>query len=188
LWLLWQLWLLQLLVLDHVLGCVGLLQSLVDRRRRNGSPLFFHLRNDLGDLNVQAELIKIHLHTPSEHDLDSHDLGGEIHLIHKITKPVGGSELFVLGVFFNEVKKKSTSKSDDKHETLIHSAFFKMWSNAVGKSEQKEETASEIQNIDPRNLLPDTGRWFLYEGSLTTEPYSEIVSWLVFKEPLEILS
>ena len=29
--------------------------------------------------DVRAELVKIHLHTPSEHDVEGQDLGGEVH-------------------------------------------------------------------------------------------------------------
>lgn len=34
--------------------------------------------------------------------------------------------------------------------------------------------------------MPKTDKWYRYEGSLTSEPYSEIVSWLVFVDPLGI--
>lgn len=42
---------------------------------------------------LKAELVKIHLHTPSEHDLEGSNQDGEIHLIHKIDSPTTGSEL-----------------------------------------------------------------------------------------------
>lgn len=78
---------------------------------------------------VQAELVKIHLHTPSEHDLEGNDLGGEIHLIHEIASPTLGSQLLVVGVFFNE----STSP--------IETDFFGMWAAQVAKS--RSATAGE---------------------------------------------
>lgn len=119
--------------------------------------------------NVEAELIKIHVHTPSEHDVDGHDLAGEIHLIHRILNPQMGSELIVLGVFFAKLK------------TSVAPEFFKMWASGA-----KSNKSSQTYSIDPRKLLPNTAKWFRYEGSLTTAPYSEIVSWLVFKEPIGI--
>ena len=124
----------------------------------------------MGD--VQAELIKIHLHTPSEHDLEGNDLGGEIHLIHEIASPTLGSQLLVVGVFFDE----STSP--------IETDFFGMWAAQVAKS--RSAKAEEEVQIDPRKLMPKTDRWYRYEGSLTSEPYGEIVSWLVFVDPLGI--
>jgi carbonic anhydrase len=33
-------------------------------------------------------------------------------------------------------------------------------------------------------LPADTSRYYRYEGSLTTPPYEENVSWVIYKEPL----
>jgi carbonic anhydrase len=122
----------------------------------------------LGD--IRARLIKIHLHTPPEHDLEGDDTGGEIHLIHEIVAPTTGSTLLVLGVFFRE-------RAEDAHAPM--KGFFDTWTKGCA-SETGEVT------IDPRCLLPDTSEWYRYEGSLTTKPYDEIVSWLVFTKPLGI--
>lgn len=124
----------------------------------------------IGD--VKAELVKIHLHTPSEHDVEGSDLGGEIHLIHEIANPTSGSELVVVGVFFNESKSP------------IETDFFGMWAALVGKG--RSAKAREEVQIDPRKLLPKTDKWYRYEGSLTSEPYSEIVSWLVLVDPVGV--
>lgn len=42
--------------------------------------------------------------------------------------------------------------------------------------------------IDARKLLPSQRKWYRYEGSLTSEPYSEIVTWIVFPALLSISS
>lgn len=125
----------------------------------------------MGD--VKAELVKIHLHTKSEHNLEGKDLDGEIHLIHEIVNPTGGSDLLVVGVFFK------VSKSPIKTE------FFKEWTAQTSKSRSAKAKEKVVQ-IDPRKLLPKTDKWFRYEGSLTSEPYSEIVSWLVFVDPIGV--
>lgn len=121
--------------------------------------------------NIDARLIKIHLHTPPEHDLERDDTGGEIHLIHRIVAPTSGSTLLVVGVFFRE-----------HADAPPMGAFVDSW---------KRGCASEVEaaSIDPRTLLPrDTTKWYRYEGSLTSKPYDEIVSWLIFTEPLRITS
>jgi carbonic anhydrase len=122
----------------------------------------------------KAELVKIHLHTPSEHDIEGANQDGEIHLIHKIESPAAGSELIVLGVFF----KKSAKP--------IKGDFFQLWTNEL-KAAKKLQDGKETQ-IDPRNLLPLQDKWYRYEGSLTSEPYNEIVTWVVFPAPLGIAS
>lgn len=129
----------------------------------------------MGD--VKAELIKIHLHTPSEHDIEGKDLGGEIHLIHRLASPVNGSELVVVGVFFNE------DKEAEKRE------IFSMWAAQVDPK-LKKDPDSKRANLDPRRIVPKNPngeQWYRYEGSLTSEPYSEIVSWLVFVDPIGVL-
>ena len=123
--------------------------------------------------NAKAELIKIHLHTPSEHDVEGNDLGGEIHLIHKIENLHAGSELLVVGVFFSE------DKSAEQLE------FFSMWADQVGGKQNKKSGSVEI---DPRKFIPKKQQWYRYEGSLTSEPYSEIVRWLVLMDPIGVVS
>merc|ERR1719510_1717629 len=41
-------------------------------------------------------------------------------------------------------------------------------------------------SIDPTKLLPANKTFFTYPGSLTTPPLFESVTWLVFKEPVEM--
>lgn len=125
----------------------------------------------LGD--VTAELVKIHLHTKSEHDLEGADLDGEIHLIHKINDPTDGSEFIVVGIFFDQSAKAAETE------------LFSLWASNVGKRNTAKSNTESIE-IDPRNILPDLSKWYRYEGSLTSEPYSEIVSWLVLVDAIGV--
>lgn len=131
---------------------------------------------------VTAELKKIHLHTPSEHDLEGEDQDGEIHLIHQINDPQAGSVYVVLGVFFSTDGPKRGAKAD-----ADLSAFYSAWATEA-QGRKRAGGGGGAVTIDPRRLLPKTDKWFRYEGSLTTEPYSEIVSWVVFRTPLGITS
>ncbi|MBC8115927.1 MAG: carbonic anhydrase family protein [Candidatus Saccharimonas sp.] len=137
---------------------------------------------------VTAELVKIHLHTPSEHELEGENKGGEIHLIHQIKNPTGGSELLVLGVFF-EVKAKKEKAEKEEKATSVESKFFQLWAASLKAAAQQTGLADAPDvSIDPRHLLPKTTKWYRYEGSLTSEPYREIVSWVVFTKTLGIES
>jgi carbonic anhydrase len=127
---------------------------------------------------VTAELIKIHVHTPAEHKLDGKQGDGEIHLIHEIKKPTGGSTLIVLGVFFNA-----------RNTRCVKSDFFQVWSAPLMPAAKQADSDTEnTVMIDPNCLLPNTGKWFRYEGSLTSPEFAERVSWVVFPDTLGIRS
>ena len=42
--------------------------------------------------------------------------------------------------------------------------------------------------INPANFLPPSKSYWTYLGSLTTPPLCESVTWIVFKQPIEISS
>jgi len=125
---------------------------------------------------VTAKLVKIHVHTRSEHHVDGEELDGEIHLVHRIVEPTAGSTgstLIVLGVFF---------AADTDPRTCVPHELCEAWAGSRGA-----DAGAEVK-ITPGLLLPDQSRWYRYEGSLTTPAYDEIVSWLVFATPLGIAS
>ncbi len=49
-----------------------------------------------------------------------------------------------------------------------------------------EEDAKGPLEVDPNGLPPKTLGYWTYEGSLTTPPCSEIVDWMVAREPIEV--
>ena len=49
-----------------------------------------------------------------------------------------------------------------------------------------EEGAKGPLEVDPNGLLPKSLGYWTYEGSLTTPPCSEIVDWMVAREPIEV--
>lgn len=45
-----------------------------------------------------------------------------------------------------------------------------------------------FSNFDPKNLLPAPLNFWTYEGSLTTPPLHESVTWIVLREPISVSS
>ncbi|XP_037069435.1 carbonic anhydrase-like [Pollicipes pollicipes] len=113
----------------------------------------------------------------SEHTVDGHKYAAELHLVH-----------------YNK-KYGSFAAAADKDDGLAVIGIFLK----VGK-ENKEllKVTNTLKNIkycgstakmepsDPDNFMPDTRRYWTYEGSLTTPPLYESVTWIVFAEPTEI--
>ncbi|MDJ0800809.1 MAG: carbonic anhydrase [Calothrix sp. MO_167.B12] len=112
------------------------------------------------------ELLQFHFHTPSEHTVDGKSYPMEVHLVHKSEK----GSLAVLGIFLKEGQENQ--------------ALQPIWQKMPTK-QSKETTISNIK-IDAAALLPKSQQFYRYYGSLTTPPCSEIVNWIVFKEPVEM--
>jgi len=113
----------------------------------------------------EYELRQFHFHAPSEHHVEGRTFPMELHFVHKDIKT---DALGVLGVFLAP--------------GAANGQFAKL--AAAFPAEAGKEVA--IDEIDPRELLPASLRYWTYEGSLTTPPCSEIVDWMVAMDPIEV--
>lgn len=104
---------------------------------------------------VVYKLVKGHMHRPSEHVIGDRRYAMEIHLVHEAENKF----LSVVGIFVKVTKVKSKV-----FEQLMH----------------PEGPGS----FDPNSLLPKDLAYARYAGSLTTTPFSEIVTWSVLLEPI----
>ena len=114
-------------------------------------------------------LIRIHFHAPAEHSINYQENAFEAHLVHQGLgiADTFTSTLVVVGIFFTV----PTTKSEKRRPMadVIQSLGFK-------------GTEGGLHSLTPNVLLPsDRSNYYRYEGSLTTPPYSENVSWYVMK-------
>ncbi len=107
------------------------------------------------------ELKQFHFHTPSEHTIEGEASALELHLVHQNEQ----GKLAVIGVFIEEGKN--------------HTSLATIWNNISGK-EGIEKVAGEM--INASDFLPTETAYYHYQGSLTTPPCSENVSWNVMKK------
>ncbi len=111
---------------------------------------------------VDYTLKQFHFHHPSEHTIDGRVFPMELHLVH--AAPDG--RMAVIGVLFEE--------------GAALPALDPVWATAPGRTGK----AAVAFEIDAQKLLPTSTSAYRYEGSLTTPPCSETVSWTVMAEPL----
>lgn len=111
------------------------------------------------------DLVQFHFHHPSEHEVDEKKAPMELHLVHKNAET---GALAVLGVMIVPGAENT--------------ALAPIWAAMP----QKEGAADQNMTLDLARLLPAGHDYFRYEGSLTTPPCSEVVHWVVLKQPITL--
>jgi carbonic anhydrase len=124
-------------------------------------------------------LKQFHYHVPSEHSLLVHGKPkkhfAELHFVHENLDAPG--QLLVYGVFVE--LDKSPSPTSETNQVLDQ------WINAYHSSGDYLSGIRPIE-LDINKLLVKRGPHALYNGSLTTPPCSEVVTWLVALNPIKV--
>ncbi|CAG5041451.1 unnamed protein product [Parnassius apollo] len=126
--------------------------------------------------------------TGCEHVLDGHGLSdivkryaAECHLVHYNSKyqsleaAVAHSDGLAVVGFLLEVVDAPNPSFDEFVEGL----------EKIKKSEQGVEISSESLAWMDREEL-SSGNYVTYKGSLTTPPYTECVTWIIYEKPVQI--
>lgn len=112
------------------------------------------------------QLLQYHFHTPSENMVDGKHFPMEAHFVHKDKD----GKLAVIGLFLTE---------GEKNEILQ-----RVWDHMP--KEEGKEMAFDDTIVNAMDLLPKDMAYYRFDGSLTTPPCSEGVSWLVLKTPVKM--
>ncbi|PIC15405.1 hypothetical protein B9Z55_022392 [Caenorhabditis nigoni] len=128
-----------------------------------------------GGLDQVYRLVQYHFHWgENDNEGSEHTLGGlrypaELHLVHQGVEDPG--KLAVVGVFL-QIGKEGKALSNEER--------------VLGQL-RNPETVTRVENVRLAEKLPNNRRSFWrYEGSLTTPPCSEIVTWTIFTEPVTV--
>ena len=113
------------------------------------------------------ELLQLHFHTPSEHEIGGKAFPMELHLVHRNA----AGKLAVVGVMMAQGVKNSTIEQIWAHLPTTNQTL----------------TVKDV-TVNAADLLPANKAYFSYLGSLTTPPCSEQVKWQVLKEPIAVSS
>lgn len=114
------------------------------------------------------ELLQFHFHQPSEHLISGKGSAMEAHFVHR--NQITG-DLVVLAVLMAEGK--------------INRLLDVIWQQIL-PGDSPTAQVSDL-TINALQLLPENSRqYYRYQGSLTTPPCAEIVTWLVLKQPVSV--
>ncbi|MDR1247841.1 MAG: carbonic anhydrase family protein [Treponema sp.] len=118
--------------------------------------------------NNPYTLEQMHFHLPSEHTVDGSGYAMEAHLVHKDSE----GKIAVLGILLVPGQENPALKE----------LFIKLPREPAG------ETAglSLDRPVNPADLFPSSRELYRYDGSLTTPPCTEGVSWSIFTRPVEL--
>ena len=116
-------------------------------------------------------LQSLHWHTPSEHQLDGRALPLELHLVHR---RADDGAFLVAGVLYRA----------GGHNRAIAPVF-----DLIGRFDPStlapDRPQAAAASLHLGQLLPEARTTYRYPGSLTTAPFTEGVSWVVFTETPE---
>ncbi|MGH3932699.1 MAG: carbonic anhydrase [Pseudonocardiaceae bacterium] len=107
---------------------------------------------------VRYDLLQFHWHTPSEHEIAGRNTPLEMHLVHRSADDA----VLVIGVF---IERGRANRATDP--------IFRELPEHPGGTRI-------VPDVSLRGLLPDRRVSFRYSGSLTTPPFTEPVSFIVF--------
>lgn len=123
---------------------------------------------DAGTLNIRLnntsfkyKLKSIHFHLNSEHRLQNKQYPMEMHMVHgNLNEDDKDNANLVIGVLFDY-------QNDEENK------FLNSMNLATGQS---------INNANIKDLINETNQFYYYKGGLTTEPCTENVNWIVFRD------
>ena len=123
--------------------------------------------DDGGRLNFGGttyRLLQFHFHTPAEHTINGKAAPMEGHFVHV---------------------------SDDNKIAIVAVMMtgggrYPPFERVMARVPEQSNDPLALTDFDPTRLLPEASPRMHYEGSLTTPPCSETVSWIVLTEPLTV--
>ena len=128
--------------------------------------------NTIGYEGRVYDFKQFHFHTPSEHLIDGVTYPMELHMVHMLKQEGSRTPVYmVVGLLFKEGKVNP---------------FLDKIINAIPDSTgATSHLSNEFININ--ELLAQAGalHYYHYDGSLTTPPYTETVTWLLVKHIFE---
>ena len=116
--------------------------------------------------DARYELKQFHFHRPSEEKIHGKSYDMVAHLVHADQ----AGHLAVVAILLEQGTESPLVRELWKH---------------IPKQQEKEELLDKVE-INAADLLPADRGYYTFEGSLTTPPCTENVTWFVLKQPFHV--
>ncbi|CAE8647289.1 unnamed protein product, partial [Polarella glacialis] len=130
---------------------------------------------DLGSLGIggaRYDVLDFHVQCPSEHAVDGKKLACEMQVVHQKDGSTGFDDLLVLSILFEIGAENAFLKQIDAGRL----SFMGQLAGIPGAVDLQAELGALISSSD----------FFRYDGSLTSPPCSETVSWYILSKRLTL--
>lgn len=140
--------------------------------------------------------LQFHIHAGSDHALDGANFGADMHVVHK---EVNSDRLAVLGLFLDPTSPEGGQFADVipgwkkvKAATLLNCTATNKTSTTTtqslgNRSRHLGKNGRTLQkSFNPYALIPKGATFYNYQGSLTTPPCTQGVTWNVVDTPVSI--
>jgi len=126
-------------------------------------------------------IMQFHIHMPSEHQVDGFQSSGEMHIVTQKDGSSGTDDLAVIGILLEQVSAKELD--DQTSEELDFFRRLKFGHLPVAGEEEQLKGGVDLATVFSPQL---GGKYWHYQGSLTTPPCSETVHWYVMQTPAHV--
>jgi len=145
--------------------------SMLGQLSLNGKHL--QIKPEARNLDLGGELFQlsnVSFRTPSEHKLNGREYPLEMHMVHVQSST---NKIAIVSVLF----ASSPSKSKDGSSKFLNGIWRMIPSHGI------KDMVEDCPDLDFDALSLDTQPYFRYEGSLTSPPCTEGVTWIVMEKP-----
>jgi len=138
----------------------------------------------LGVLNLpdgKYNVGQVHFHMPSEHRVDDQAFIGEMQIVAQKEGATETNDLAIIAILLKEVKAKEQDEQTSKELAFFRQMHFGNLPT-VDQEKPVKGAVDLVSTFEPHL----GGKYWHYQGSMTTPPCSETVHWYVMEKPAHV--